>query len=340
MLADILLTAVNAVFPMVLLILLGYFLKQRGFFSEDFLNIGNALVFNVCMPCMLFVNIYEISGIGAIAWDLVLYCCIAIVVLFVLGLAAAVVTTGVPNRRGVIWQSCFRSNYAIIGLPLAAVLGGAEATAIAAVVSAMAIPLFNIFGVIALSVFADGKDRRISLRQILLDIVKNPLILGVAAGLICLVLRAIQQQVFGEVVFALDTQLSFLYTVAENLNVITSPFAMLILGAQFTFRAVRGLTREILVGTLMRIVVAPILCIGGAVILNELGWIACGSRELPAMLALFGTPVAVSSAIMAQQMKSDGQLATQLVVWTSVGSIVTIFAAVCILMFAGLLPAA
>ena len=36
-------------------------------------------------------------------------------------------------------------------------------------------------------------------------------------------------------------------------------------------------------------------------------------------------------------MKNDEQLATQLVVWTSVFSVFTVFAAVCILMAAGLL---
>jgi predicted permease len=52
---------------------------------------------------------------------------------------------------------------------------------------------------------------------------------------------------------------------------------------------------------------------------------------------MFGSPVAVSSAIMAGSMKNDEQLATQLVVWTSLLSIVTIFATVCLLMGMGLL---
>ena len=47
--------------------------------------------------------------------------------------------------------------------------------------------------------------------------------------------------------------------------------------------------------------------------------------EFPSLIALFGTPVAVSSAIMAEEMKNDGTLAGQLVVWTSVLSIFTMF---------------
>ena len=61
-----------------------------------------------------------------------------------------------------------------------------------------------------------------------------------------------------------------------------------------------------------------------------------GAEIYPTLIALFGTPVAVSSAIMAGEMKNDEQLATQLVVWTSICSIATIFIMVFILMSCGL----
>ena len=69
----ILFTAVNAVFPILLLILLGYFLKRKGFLSSDFLAVGNKLVFRICLPCSLFVNVYEIAGIDAMRWDVIGY---------------------------------------------------------------------------------------------------------------------------------------------------------------------------------------------------------------------------------------------------------------------------
>ena len=61
----ILITALNAVLPVVLLILLGYLLKQGGFLSREFVKMGNKLVFNVCLPCMLFINVYDIEGFSA-----------------------------------------------------------------------------------------------------------------------------------------------------------------------------------------------------------------------------------------------------------------------------------
>ena len=132
--------------------------------------------------------------------------------------------------------------------------------------------------------------------------------------------------------------LKFLYTALNNLKSIASPLALVVMGAQFEFTAVKGLFKEIAVGTVSRVVFAPIVGIGLAVLLSKYtGLLSCGVNEYPALVALYGSPVAVSSAVVAGQMGNDEQLATQLVVWTSICSIVTIFAQVCLLMAMGLL---
>ncbi len=332
-------TAVNAVVPIILLIFLGYALRRTGFLNENFTKTGNSLVFNLCLPAMLFVNVYNIENLNVIRWDVVAYCIGVIGILFLVGLITALTITAVPERRGVILQCAFRSNFAIIGLPLAASLGGSGAEAMAAVISAFSIPVFNILAVISLSVFVAKPDGgKTDIKKILLNIAKNPLILGVAAGLLCLCIRWAQAAYCGQVVFSLKNQLQFLYTALNNLKAVASPLALIVLGAQFEFAAVKGLWKEITVATAVRIVGAPALGIGLAALLNyfvpSLGW---GANEYPALVALFGSPVAVSSAVMAKAMDNDGQLATQLVVWTSIGSMVTIFLTVCLLMLTGLL---
>ena len=335
MLGQILFTAVNAVTPIILVICLGYCLRRSGFLTEEFLKIGNKLVFKICLPAMLFINVYDIKSVDAIQWDIVLYAMAAIGVIFVLGLAVSLATTKEPKRRGVILQCTFRSNYAIIGLSLASALGGPEAEAVGAILSAFSIPTINVLAIIALTVFVDGEKK--SVKGILLNIAKNPLIIGVLSGLVCLCIRAAQTELFGRVVFALNVHTKFLYTTLVNLKAITSPLALIVLGGQFEFSAVKGLLKEIVVGTVWRIVIAPVIGLGGAIVMAKLGVIACGVNEFPALIALFGSPVAVSSAIMAGSMGNDEQLATQLVVWTSLCSIVTIFLTVCVLMGMGYL---
>lgn len=337
-LGHIIMTAVNAVLPIILLILLGYFLRSKNFISKEFVKIGNKLTFKVFLPCTMFINVYSIESFDSINWDIVLYCVALVLLIFILGLGTAVFSTSVPERRGVILQCTFRSNFAIIGLPLASALGGAEATAVAAIVSAFTIPVYNILAVIALSIYVGkGQSGKTDIKGILVNIARNPIILGVLAGLVCLGFRSAQVAAFGNVVFSVQRDLKFLYTAVKNLSSLASPFALIVLGGQFEFSAVKGLLKEIVIGTFWRIVLAPVIGLGCAILLSKTPVLSCGVNEYPALLALFGSPVAVSSAIMAEQMHNDEQLATQLVVWTSIGSIVTIFTFVCVLMGMGLL---
>lgn len=332
----ILSTAVNAVLPMILLILLGVFLRKRKLLGDGFLDTGNKLVFRLGLPVMLFVNVYSIESFQDVPWGLILYAVAAILVIFLLGLATAVLTTPVPERRGVILQCVFRSNSAIIGLTLASALGGGAAETVAACVTAVTIPLFNVLAVIALSMFGKGSHRP-TVGHILLDIVKNPLIHGVFAGILCLALRLGQSALWDAPVFTIRQQLSPVYTALTWIKNMTTPLSLIVLGGQFVFSAVKELKKEIIVSTLWRIVFAPLIGIGGAVALAKMGCLQCGVHEFPALVGLFGSPVAVSSAIMASQMENDEQLATQLVVWTTIFSAFTVFGIVCILMAMGLI---
>lgn len=334
---QIFVTALEAVLPIVLLILLGCFLRIRGFLSDGFLSVGSKVVFRLCLPVMLFVSVYSIENLSQIRWDICLYCAAASVFIFLLGIVVAVVTTPVAERRGVLVQCIFRSNYAIVGMPLAATLGGEEATAVAAVLAAALVPLFNVLAVLALSIFRKDESGRIDVKKIAVDVARNPLIGGVVAGLLALLVRQWQIGQFGTVVFSLERDLAAVYEVLRDLKSMTTPLALIVLGGQFRFSAVRGLFKEIVTGTVWRTVLAPVIGVGGAILLSKAGLLYCGQAEYPALIALYGSPVAVSSAIMAREMHNDEQLATQLLVWTSVVSIVTIFAAVCLLMSMGLI---
>ena len=336
-LSAIFLTALNAVLPIVLLCILGYCLRQKGFLTKEFTKVGSKVVFRVCLSTSLFVNVYNISDVSQVPWDVVVYCLAVICALFLLGLVSAILTTPIPARRGVILHGVFRSNFAIIGLSLAASIGGDEASAVAAVVSAFAIPLYNVLGVVSLRIFS-GDQTKLSVKQFVVDILKNPMILGALTGVGCILLRWLQVAAFGEAKFTLQGDLPFVMDTLSKLKTMTTPLALLVLGAQFEFSAVKGLLKEILVGSLWRLVFAPLIGIGAAVLLTKYtGILSVDATAYPALIALFGSPVAVSTAVIASEMGGDEQLATQLVVWTSLGSVLTIYATVCVMMATGLI---
>ena len=325
--------AVNAIIPMILLIFLGYILKKKNFLDEQWFKKGNKLIFRICLPVLLFVNVYNIESFKAIDWNVVLYSEVAIFVIFVMGLLLVKFFIPDEKQKGVILQCVFRSNFAIIGIPLAETLGGVAGVGIAAVLSAFSIPTFNILAVVALSMYKrDENGKKVSLFGCLKTIVKNPLIWGVLCGLIVLLIRSfIPLNTNGELAFSISRDLPFVYTALGNVAKICSPLALIILGGLFDFSAVKELRKQIVIGTMARVVVVPAAVLFVAVLLDF------DSSVYPALVALFGSPVAVSSAIMAQEMDNDGVLAGQLVVWTSISSIFTIFVMVVILRSIGLL---
>ena len=328
---EVFLYSFNAVTPILLLVLLGYFLRFVRFVDEPFLKKANAMVFRVFLPVLLFCNIYEIETLRDVNWRAVLYCAAAVLALAILGAVLAKLFIPVRDQKGPFIQCVFRSNCAILGMPLAEALGGAGAASFAAVATAVTIPLFNVLAVICLSYYADRKP---SVKATLLRTIKNPLIIGVGAGLLVLAIRAaLPHAADGTPLFTLENNCPFLYSALRMTAQAASPLALVILGARFDFSAVRALLRPITLGVVMRIVAAPALAIGGAIALAKAGLVPFTAQEYPALIAVFGSPIAVSSAVMVTEIGGDDQLGAQLVVWTSAFSMFTIFLTVFLLRY-------
>lgn len=331
---SVFLFAANAVLPIVGVIMVGFFLRKSGFLGEKFFSDANRLMFKVALPVMLFYNIYNIESIADIRWSTVVFAVVAVSVLFLIGLVYALLFVKDKRQKGVVLQAAFRSNSALIGYQLANTLGGAAGLQCISLLSAFTIAQFNIFAVVALSIFNTGGHP--DWKKVIKGIIKNPLIIAICCGLLVLAVRSfIPENEAGEKVFLIRTALPFVYTALGQIAGIASPIAFLVLGGQFSFKAIRGMLSQIVSGTLLRIVVAPVLVLGTAVVLSEK--LQFGAAEYAAFTALFGSPVAVSSAVMAKEMNNDEQLAGQLVVWSSLFSILTIFAVVCVLKYMNLL---
>ena len=321
--------ALDAVMPIMLTVAIGYLLKRIGLMKEDFAKQANKLVFRVFLPVMLFLNIYKIENLANIDFTYVIYAVATVLAITAIAIPLIILFTDNKSRRGVILQAAFRSNYALIGIPLATSLYGEEGAVVATVLSAVIIPTFNILAVITLSIFSD-KNEKIDAKKILLGIVKNPLIQGVVLGLCALGIRAILVEL--GVSFRL-TDVTAVYTVLGYLSSLATPLALLVLGAQFEFSAVLELKREIIFGTVLRTVAVPLIGLGVAYLFFR--DIFTGAH-FATFVAVFSTPIAVSSVPMAQEMDGDVTLAGQLVIFTTLASAVTIFLASFLLRTAGI----
>lgn len=321
---DSFLFALNAVLPIIIMVAIGYLLKKIGFINSDLAKSLNKLVFRIFLPAMLFLNVYNIAAISELNLTYVAYAITAVAVIFFIAIPLVMLLTPDSRRRGSLLQATFRSNYALIGIPLAASLYGDPGVAVAALLSAFSIPVFNVLAVVSLSLFRDGGERP-SVKKILIGIAKNPLIGAVLCGVLVLGVRALFVE--WHIGFRLS-DITPLMKVLGYLSDLATPIALIVLGAQFEFSAISSMKREIIVGTAVRTVAVPLFGLGIAYIIFGNVF---GGAEFAALVALFATPVAVSSVPMAQEMDADATLSGQLVVWTTVVSSVTVFLSTLIL---------
>ena len=314
--------SVNAVAPIILTVAIGYLFKRLGIIPQEIVKGLNKIVFKLLLPVSLFLNIYNVSDLSVMNGGFVFFAVAAILILFAMALLLTPLVTKENSRKGPLIQSVFRSNFALIGIPLVESVVGSSGVAVASLLSAISIPVFNILAVIALSLYSsDGK--RPSIKRTLVDIVTNPLIIGVAVALLCLGVRAGFEG--ADIAFRLS-DIEPIYGTLSYLASAATPLALLALGAQLEIGVIGSMKREIIFGTVMKTVITPLLALAVAILFFDFE-----TSHYACFVALFATPVAVSSVPMAQEAGADVDLAGQLVIWSTVLSALAMFVAIYVL---------
>jgi len=297
--------SINAVVPLFILIAAGYAAKQFNFVSDKFLSEANRFVFRFLLPLMLFQNIRntfqgEFTNISLIFTALA---GISIVIILSLGIVPMFVKR--RGQRGSMIQGIYRSNFLIYGMPLAMGMYGQDATNSIAMLLGVIVPFYNVAAVIILSVFSETRTNRLSLAQLLWDVVRNPLIIGCVAGLLFGMFRI-------EIPFMLNKPIS-------ELSIAASPLALFLMGGDFKFKSLNDNLWKALSVTAARLIIVPLVAVSV--------FISMGFRtvELSVLLCIFATPTAVSSYVMSRNMGCDGELSGQIVVLTTAASSLSIF---------------
>ena len=233
--------------------------------------------------------------------SLLVYAVLWVFVEYLLSLGYALLFVKDRSRRGVVIQGLYRSNFVIIGLPIAESLAGGDLGPVAMLL-AVVIPIFNILAVITLAVFNGEKP---VLKKVVLDILENPLIIGSAAG-IAVLLAGLRLP-------------AALEKVVSQMSNATSPIHLFLLGAFFQFKGMRSHLRELAGVCIGRLVVFPTLFLGLAAAIGFRG------VELVSLMGVFASSTAIASFTMAQQMGGDAELAGDIVVSTSALCSFTLF---------------
>ena len=292
----------NAVLPVFLMMAAGYLARELRVLERGDVGKMNRVAFRVFLPCLLFYNVYRSDLSAAVNGALIVFAVAGVLAVFAVAYAVVVRFEPLNERRGVLIQGIFRSNYVILGLPIAQALLGDTELGPVSVLIAIVVPLFNVLAVFVLERFRGGSVKP---GEVLLQMLKNPLVISSALGILALVLGLKLPSVLEKTV--------------SGLGAVATPLQLFLLGAFFRFEGLGRYAKALTAVTGIKLVVTP------AVFLSLAAALGFRGAEFVALLGIFASPTAVNSFTMAQQMGGDAELAGDIVVSTSVFSAVTMF---------------
>lgn len=303
---------VNGIVPVFLVIFLGMFFNRLRFFSEVTKEEIIKLVYYVGTPVLLFHTISKTDLYQSFQPSLILFFTgVVIGYLFLLIFLTSFIKD--PTKKAAVVQIGFRSNFAIVGIPLAMNLMNEDGVSMTAVSLAFVTILYNVSAVTMLSYY--GKQER-NLGKLFLSVLKNPLIIGTILGL-CFSLFQIPLPV------VLEKSM-------ETLGQIASSMGLLMIGASVTMNGFGENRGYIALAVFFRNLLAPLLYLTTAILLGFRG------DALTITAILSATPAAVNCFVMAKKMGADPQISAYGVSLTSIFSIGSVFISIYFLKFFGL----
>ncbi|AGA90840.1 putative permease [Thioflavicoccus mobilis 8321] len=290
--------ALSVTGPIVLVLVIGVFLARLGLLTGAFIDAGTRLVFNVTLPCLLFVTISQTRFEQTANLTLIAVGVFGTLALFLVAEAVAARLVDPPVDRGVVVQGIYRGNMAIIGLAYCVNAYGDVAIAAASLYIGLLSILYNVLAVITLS---RSLDRRGSLRAVVTGIVMNPLIIGILTAL-----------PFAYFEVSLP---DLLVQTGEYFAQMTLPLALLCIGGSLSLATLRLDSHNALIATLGKVLFAPTAMTCIALLAGLRG------MELGILFMMSAAPTAASSYVMSRAMGGNGPLSANIVVLTTIGSV-------------------
>ena len=308
--------SLNVTIPIFLVMAVGYGLKQIGMLNDNFVTVANKFNFTVTLPVMLFRDISSVPIREVFDGEYVLYCALVSSVCFWVIWGGTKLFLKERSMRGAFVQASFRSSAAVMGLAFIENIYGQSAMGPLMIVGA--VPLYNIFSVIVLT-FEAGDDARDAgkIKQAFLNILKNPIIIAIALGLLSSL-----------------AGLNYPVIVDSTVNKVAqmaTPLALIALGAGFEGKKALAKFKPTLLASFIKLVLQPLIFLPMAAALGFDG------EKMIGILIMLAAPTTPSCYIMAKNMKNDGVLTASIVVATTLLAAFTLTGWIYILKSVGLI---
>ena len=205
---------------------------------------------------------------------------------------------------GAFVQGAYRSSAAILGVAFIQNIYGTSGMAPLMIIGS--VPLYNIFAVIVLTFESggDSTDSAANIQKACINILKNPIIIGIVLGLAA---SYINLPLPGMIRKSIN-----------NLALMTSPLALISIGAGFEGRKAVAKLKPTFAASFMKLLGWAGIFLPAAV------FFGFRDQELIALLIMLASPCTPAAYIMAKNMDGDDVLASSIVVVTTLFSSVTL----------------
>lgn len=296
------LVAARVVVPMGMMMAVGILMRLAGIADRPTMKKVDQIVTQVCMPLLMFRNIYTTDFGRFRGAGYFLYGAVGLLALFLFAIAMLPKMMKEPQRAAAMGQALLRPNYILFGSAVAEGIYGEGNVGIVMLMGAFAVPFFNALSVIVLEF---GRNSKATPGRLLKAICKNHIVIAAAAALALKLVNLTLPAMAEDVMF--------------DLAGIATPLSFLSLGVSLDPAAVGRNGRLLARGVAARLLLIPAVFVTGAIAMGFRG------QELCAIFLLFAAPTAVSSYPMAVAMDADPEIAGQMVIFTTVCCLPTFF---------------
>lgn len=295
--------SLNATVPIFLMMVLGYVLHEIGWMDDEFASKMNRFVFRVPLPVLLFGDLAAVDFARVWNMKFVMFC-------FGVTVISIAVSAGISflwkDRaiQGEFIQASYRSSAAILGIAFIQNIYGTAGMAPLMIIGS--VPLYNVMAVLVLSLFKPGQrgiDRDV-LKTTLRGVAANPIIIGIAAGLLWSALRLPMPQIMGKMI--------------SSVGGVTTPMGLMAMGAAFDLRKAFARVKPAVTAAFIKLIGFCAVFLPAAV---RLGF---REEELVAILVMLGSATTVTCFVMAKNMGHEGVLSSSVVMLTTLFSAFTL----------------
>lgn len=297
--------SLNATIPVFLMMVFGWCMQKLHLLDDHTTAKLNQFVFKALLPALLFMDLSTADFQSV--WDtkFVLFCFLATVCSIIIALLFSLMHRN-KVERGEIIQASYRSSAAILGIAFVNNIYG-KAT-MAALMIVGTVPLYNVIAVLVLSLTAprdaDQNNAKTLFLRTAKNVLTNPIILGIAAGMLWSVLKIPQPVI-------LSKSVSYLGNMA-------TPLSLIALGASFQLNSAKG---KLPVAFGISAIKLILFC---AVFLPVAVWLGFRGEKLIAILVMLGSATTGSCFVMARNMRHEGVITACAVMVTTLLSAFTL----------------